>query len=330
MLVLAGLMPLSSHAGPTLNGVKAHGVLRCGVSEGIPGFSEQDSAGRWRGLDVDFCRAVAAAALGDPEKVKFVPLKASERFPALLGNNIDLLLRETTWTLGREARLKVLFPAVLYFDNQALMVPAKADVKALGDLNGATICIEKGTTPQRFLPDHFAARGLHFRPLVLDSSAEVAEAFFAGRCRAYASDASQLAAARLHAPGGAQAFTILPEQIGKEPLGPVVRYGDDDWLTLVRWVLFALIAAEEVGVTHENAAHLRDTAANPTLRRALGAGGGYGPALGVGEDWALNAIQSVGNYGEMFERNIARVLGLERGLNRLWTQGGLMYAPPFR
>ncbi|MGC1955492.1 MAG: amino acid ABC transporter substrate-binding protein, partial [Gammaproteobacteria bacterium] len=263
VLVLGALVPISSQAGRTLDGVKARGIVRCGVSEGISGFSERDAAGRWRGMDVDFCRAVAAAALGDAGKVKLVPLKASERFPALQADAIDLLLRETTWTLGREARLKVLFPAVLYFDAQALMVPAKAGVKALADLDGAMICVEKGTTPEGYLPDYFAAHGLDFRPLVFDSSTEVAEAFFDGRCRAYASDASQLAAARLHAPGGAQAFVILPEPIGKEPLGPVVRYGDDDWFTLVRWVLFALIAAEEVGVTRENAARLRDTTAHP-------------------------------------------------------------------
>ncbi len=319
-----------SWGGETLDAVKSRGRLRCGVSEGIAGFSERDASGRWSGFNVDFCRAVAAATLGNAEKVVFVPLRASERFPALQHNAIDLLLRNTTWTLGREAGLRVQFLGILYYDGQAFMVPKKAGVKKIDQLNGATVCVEKGTTHVQNLAYYFAARSMKVTPLILDSTKDVASAFFTGRCRAYTSDSSQLAAVRLQAPGGPESFEILPERISKEPLGPVVRRGDDDWFTLVRWVLFALIAAEEAGITQDNiTASLKETH-DPALRRAFGIEGGYGKALGVGDDWAVRAVKAVGNYGEMFERNVGRVgkLKLDRGLNRLWTEGGLMYAPP--
>lgn len=322
----------SSNGGETLRGIKTRDVVRCGVSEGITGFSARDATGRWTGLEADFCRAIAAAVLGDGEKVKFIPLKASERFPALQADVVDLLARNTTCTLGREAVLKVLFPGIIFFDGQGFMVSASSGIRKVGQLDRATICVEKGTTHEKYLPDYFAANGMSFRPLVIDSGKGVADAFFAKRCAAYTSDASQLAAVRLAAPGGPQKFVILPERITKEPIGPVVRRGDDDWYTLVRWILFALIAAEESGITSENAATLRNTSANPAMRGALGAGGGFGTALGVDDDWALRAIRCVGNYGEMFERNLGRRsdLVLDRGLNRLWNKGGLMYAPPIR
>ena len=321
-----------AHGGETLSGVKARGVVRCGVSEGIPGFSARDASGRWRGMDADFCRALAAAVLGDGEKVRFVPLKSSQRFPALQAGMVDILSRNTTCTLGREAGLKVLFPGFIYFDGQAFMVPASSRIREIRQLHGATICVEKGTTHEQYLNDYFAAHGMSSRHLVIDSSKGVADAFFAGRCAAYTSDASQLAAARLAVPGGQQRFAILPERITKEPIGPVVRRGDDDWYTLVRWVLFVLIAAEETGVTAHNAATMRTTAPNPALRRTLGVGGGFGSVLGVDNEWAFRAIKSVGNYGEMYERNLGKLspLKLNRGLNRLWTDGGIMYAPPLR
>jgi len=324
--------PHSVDAGETLAGVKARMVVRCGVSEGIPGFSARDRTGRWVGLEADFCRAVAAAVLKDGEKVKFVPLKASERFPALQSGAIDLLARNTTCTLGREAGLKAMFPGTIFYDGQAFMVPASSRIREIRQLNNATICVEKGTTHQQYLADYFTFLGLSAKPLVIDSSTGVAEAFFSGRCQAYTSDTSQLAAARLRAPGGASKYVILPQRISREPIGPVVRRGDDDWYTLVRWVLFALIAAEESGVTAKNAARLRDTTANPVLRRALGLGGGFGREMGVDDDWALRAVRSVGNYGEMYDRNLGprSALGLERGLNRLWNDGGLLYAPPLR
>ena len=324
LMLAVMLWPSPAFAGETIEQIKSRRSLRCGVSEGVVGFSVKEPSGRWSGLDADFCRAVAAAALGDPEKITFVPLRASARFPALQLGGIDLLARNTTWTLSREAGLKVVFAGVSFYDAQAFMVPAASSVKSPAQLKGATVCVEKGTTNERNLVDYFAARSLSVTPLVIDSTIEVAEAFFGGRCAAYTADAAHLAAARLRAPEG-RAFRILPERISKEPLAPAVRSGDDDWLTLVRWVLFALIAAEEEGITQAKA-------------RAMGAGGALGiepelgKALGVDADWALRAVQSVGNYGEMFDRNLGRgsLLKLERGLNRLWKHGGLMYAPPMR
>jgi len=333
IMLCMGLFAASpSAAGETLAGVKARKIVRCGVSEGIAGFSARNKAGRWSGLEADFCRAVAAAVLGNGEKVKFVPLKASERFPALQSGAVDLLARNTTCTLGREAGLKVMFPGAIFYDGQAFMVPVSSRIREIRRLDGAVICVEKGTTHQQYLSDHFTAPGMRYRPLVVDSSTGVAEAFFHGRCSAYTSDSSQLAAARLRVPDGARKYVILPQRITKEPIGPVVRRGDDDWYTLVRWVLFALIAAEENGVTAENVDSLREKAANPALRRALGAGGGFGREMGVDDDWALRAVRSVGNYGEIYERNLGQrgALPLDRGLNRLWTDGGLLYGPPLR
>jgi len=330
LFILAWLAPPAT-AGDTLAQVKSRGTLRCGVSNGIAGFSIKDASARWSGLEVDFCRAVAAAALGNAEKITFVPLLASERFPALKSNAIDLLARSTVWTLSREAGLKVLFPGILLYDSQGFMVQATGGVKSAAQLNGETICVEKGTTHERNLAVFFSAHGRSVSPLVIASATAVAVAFFSGRCKAYTSDISQLAVARLRAPAG-QTFDILPEHISKEPLGPVVRSGDDEWLTLVRWVLFALIAAEEQGISRDNVRAIRETTRHPALRRAVGADGGFGPMLGTDQNWALHAVESVGNYGEMFERNLGghSPLHLERGLNRLWTLGGLMYAPPLR
>jgi len=333
ILVPPGVLnPAPAMGGETFAQVKSRGAVLCGVSEGIAGFSAKDASGSWSGLNVDFCRAVAAAALGDAEKVTFIPLRASQRFPALLSGTIDLLMRNTTWTLGREAGLKVQFAGVLFYDEQGFMVPKKGGARTIAKLNGATICVEKGTTQVQNLADYFAARSLTVKPLIIDSMAEIDEAFFAGRCRAYTSTVSQLAAARLRAPKGSQTFVILPERISKEPIAPVVRRGDDDWLTLVRWVLYALIAAEENGITRDNVRALRESARNPAVRRALGADVELGRALGTDPDWALRAVQSIGNYGEVFDRNLGdrSPLHLERGLNRLWTQGGLMYAMPMR
>lgn len=330
VLAVAWAAP-SALAGETLAQIRSRGSLRCGVSEGIAGFSAKDASGRWAGLDADFCRAVAAAALGDGEKVTFVPLRASARFPALQAGTIDLLARNTTWTLAREAGLKVQFPGILFYDGQALMVPAAGAVKSLARLNGATVCVEKGTTHEGNLIDYFGARGMSVTPLVVDSTAGVAEAFFGGRCAAYTSDASQLAAVRLSAPAG-RAFRILPERISREPLAPAVRSGDDEWSTLVRWVLFALVGAEEQGIRQDDARAIRGGAREAPWRLALVRDAELGKALGTDPDWALRAVQSVGNYGEIYERNLGAKspLKLERGLNRLWTQGGLMYAPPAR
>ena len=330
--VLALILVVFPHivdAGTILEGVKVRGQLRCGVSEGIPGFSERDGDGRWRGFEVDFCRAVAAA-LGDPEKVEFVPLRASTRFPALQSRRIDLLLRNTTWTLTREAVLKVQFPGILFYDGQGFMVPAAANIVTPADLDGATICIEKGTTHRRNLEEYFRANGWSFEPLVIDSASEAAQALFVGRCRAYTSDAAQLAAMRQWAPKGPRDFVILPERISKEPLGPVVWGGDPEWTTLVRWVLNTLILAEEQGVTRDNLDAVIAENRNPLVRRATDEQEMIARALGIPALWGARVLRAVGNYGEMYERNVGRdsQLDIERGLNRLWTQGGLHYAPP--
>jgi len=329
--VALGLIPASAGAAETLARVKSRKVVRCGVSEGLIGFSFKDAAGQWTGMDIDFCRAVAAA-VGDRAKVEFVPLFASARFPALQADEIDLLVRNTTWTLGREAFLGVQFAGILFYDGQGFMVPRKSKVRRIGDLKGATICVEKGTTSEQNLADYFRAHGWNYKPLVLESVAEIRDAFVSGRCQAYTSDSSQLASVRMEVPEGTKKYIILPDLISKEPLGPVVRRGDEEWFTLVRWVLFALIQAEELGITRENVQALRDASTDPAVQRLLGNTGGFGKALGVDNDWVVRVVGAVGNYGEMFERNLGRgsVLNLERGLNRLWKQGGLMYAPPFR
>lgn len=330
-LLAAGALLLlaPAQAGEVLQGIKARGWLRCGVSEGIAGFSEQDASGRWQGMDADFCRAVAAAVLGDPEKVRFVPLKSSTRFPALQANAIDLLVRNTTWTLTREALLKVQFAGVLFYDGQGFLVAKSSRIKSLADLNGATICVEKGTTHAGRLSEYFRLRGLAVTPLVIDSASAAAAAFYGGRCQAMTSDASQLAAVRSRAPGGAQ-YVLLPERISKEPLGPVVSGGDAEWATLVRWVLHMLVAAEEFGITRGNidTSGLQSRSTNWAL--VSGQDQRIARALGVPGDWALRAVRAVGNYGEVYERNVGSgsPLNIERGLNRVWTQGGLHYAPP--
>jgi general L-amino acid transport system substrate-binding protein len=328
-LLMLAATPADAANGSTLSQMRSRGMLRCGVSEGVAGFSAKDAAGRWSGIDVDFCRAVAAAALGDAQRVSFVALRASARFPALRTGVVDLLSRNTTWTLARESTLAVQFPAVLFYDAQAFMVAKTSRAKQVADLAGTTVCVEKGTSSETHLADYFAGRKLTVTPLVVDSEREVAAAFFAGRCSAYTADATHLAAVRQRAPGGAEGYVILPERIAKEPLGPVVRADDDTWLTLVRWVLFSLITAEEYGVTQAN---VRERMRDPAVARALDPGADVATALGIDAGWVARAIAGAGNYGEIFDRNLGSnsSLNLERGLNRLWTQGGLMYAPPVR
>ncbi len=329
-VVVAVVMVGPVGAGPVLDAVKARDLLYCGVAEAIPGFSERDATGKWRGFDVDFCHAVAAAVLGDSAKVKFVPLTASMRFPALQLGNIDLLMRNTSWTLTREAVLKVQFPAVLLYDSQVFLVPTKSGITTIPELNGATVCVEKGSRSVLNMKDYFTAHGLSVNPLVLDSPAEISAALFAGRCAACTGDASQLTAMRLRAPGGESEFKILPDSISKEPLCPVVWGGDPEWVTVVRWVMYSLILAEEIGVTRDNLqASIPEK--NVRLSRMLrGEEGKVAKAMGVPTDWAVLAVKAVGNYGEMYERNLGlgSPLKIDRGLNRLWTEGGLMYAPP--
>jgi general L-amino acid transport system substrate-binding protein len=325
-----GGIPPQSEAGEVFSGVQSKGSVRCGVSDGLLGFSLKEANGRWSGLDVDFCRAVAAAALGNPEKVVFVPLITSARFLALRTGQIDLLARHTTWTFGREVGLGINFTGILVYDGQGFMVMRKSAIGKIDNLNGATICVEKETTSEENLDNYFRSRGWKYQPVLVKSPVEAMAAFSAERCRAYTSDRGQLASARVTAPAGG-GYLILPGEIAKEPLGPAVLRGDDEWFTLVRWVLFALVAAEEYGITRDNV-QAKQKEADPILRDFFVASERYNKALGVKADWAAKTVKSVGNYGEIFERNLGAQspLKLERGLNRLWTHGGLMYAPPFR
>jgi len=331
LLVLTLAVLPQVEAGEVLNSVKARGQLRCGVSEGILGFSERDADEHWHGFDVDFCRAVAAAVLGDADKVEFVPLSASTRFPALQSRRIDLLLSNTTWTLTREAVLKVQFPGILFYDGQGFLVSDEVGIKTIADLKGATICVAKGTTHRRNLEAYFAAKDWSMKPLVINSAPEAAEAFFAGRCRAYTSDAAQLAAVRLRAPKDRQAFVILPERISKEPLSLVVWSGDSEWTTVIRWILNVLILAEEYGVTRDNLDAVVEENKNLLVwRRSADERDIIARSMGIEPGWGIRAVRAIGNYGEIYERNVGRdsPLKIERGLNRLWTQGGLHYAPP--
>ncbi|MEM7776693.1 MAG: amino acid ABC transporter substrate-binding protein [Pseudomonadota bacterium] len=321
----------SALAGASLDAVVKRGELICGVNTGLGGFSIPDSAGKWTGLDVDVCKAVAAAILKDASKVKFVPLTAQQRFTALQTGEVDILSRNTTWTLTRDTSLGLNFAGVSYYDGQGFMVPKKLNVKSAKELDGATVCVQPGTTTELNLADYFRANGMSFTPVVIEKLQEVNAAFFSGRCDVYTTDASGLASIRKNdAPNGkSEDYVILPEIISKEPLGPVVRHGDDQFFDIVKWTLNALIEAEEYGVTAANAADMAKSSKNPGVQRLLGTTPGMGKALGLDEQWALRAISAVGNYGEIWKKNI-EPLGLPRGVNNLWTQGGIMYAPPAR
>lgn len=330
LAVVVGLASSPAAAGEVLNRVQSRKMLRCGVSDGRVGFSSQDAKGRWSGLDVDFCRAVAAAVVGDAEKIRYIPLMTTARFLALRSNEIDVLARNTTWTIEREVGLGVHFVGTLYYDGQGFMVPRTGPAKKIADLRGAKICVLEKTTTEENLADYFGSRGWRYQGILSGSIEEASKAFFSGQCAAYTADRSNLAAVRIGAPNGAEAYVILPEQISKEPLGPALKRGDEEWLTLLRWILFATIEAEEKGVTSKN---LRAKVQSKDLGMAkfLDTQGVYAKLFGISAGWVPRIIESVGNYGEMFERNLGQgsALKLERGPNRLWTQGGLMYAPPF-
>ena len=328
----AVLHPAPALAGPTLDLVRANGVVRCGVSEGLPGFSLKDEAGHWQGLDIEICRAVAAAALGQADKVAFVPVTSASRFPVLLAEKIEVLMRNTTYTFEREAAVGVRFAGIYYYDGQAFMVPSSSGVRDLAELNGATICFGRRTTHEVNLADYFQPRGWTYKPVPIAGLEELKTNFFSGRCQALTADRGQLAGLRFLAPGGPEEFNILPATISKEPLGPAVRRDDEEWLTLVKWVLYALMEAEERGVTQANVRTLLDTATDPGTRRFLASDGLPEKALGLKPGWIVRVIEAVGNYGEIYERHLGSQseIKLERGLNRLWTQGGLLYAPPFR
>jgi general L-amino acid transport system substrate-binding protein len=320
-----------AEAGDTLTRIKARGDVRCGVSDGIQGFSFKEPDGQWSGMDADFCRALAATVLGDAGKVDFVSLAAPARFPSLKAGEIDVLARNTTWTLEREATLAVMFAGILYYDGQSFLVSAKNNVQDISRLNGASICVVKGTTHESNLADYFRSRNWSYRPVIVESQAKAAEDLFSGKCEAFTSERPQLTAMRLKAPGGPEEYLILPEQISKEPMGPVVRRGDDEWFTIVRWVLFSLIRAEETGITQSNVRSRLESDMDPRARRLLELDDIISKALTIPPGWVTRVLERVGNYGEMFERNLGSQspLKLERGLNRLWTQGGLMYSPPF-
>lgn len=314
----------------TLDEVKAKGYISVGVNEGLFGFSKPDEKGVWRGLDVDTARAISLAVFGSPDKLKFVPLTAKTRFTALQSGEIDVLTRNATQTLGRESALGLNFVHVNYYDGQGFLVPKKLGVKSAKELDGATVCVLPGTTTELNLADYFRANKMKMKPVVIESTPELAKAFFAGRCDVLTSDASQLASTRSVAPNPDD-YTILPEIISKEPLAPVVRHGDDQWFDIVNFSVLAMIAAEELGITSKNVDQMVNSE-DPKIQRFLGVTAGNGKALGLDEKWAYNIIKQVGNYGEVFERNVGvnTPLKLERGLNALWTNGGLMYAPPFK
>ena len=330
-LAAAGLAAGVAAAG-TLDDVKAKGFLQCGVSSGLAGFAFTDAAGEWDGFDVQMCRAVAAAVFGDPKAIKFTPTTGKTRFTALASGEVDVLFRNTTWTFSRDTDLKFDFQGVNYYDGQGFMVPKALGVSSAKELNGATVCIQTGTTTELNLADFFRANNISYEPVPIETNAEANAKYLAGACDVYTTDASGLAATRatFEKPGD---HVILPEIISKEPLGPLTRHGDNEWGDIVRWTLNALIIAEELGITQAN---VKDMAAspgnNPEINRLLGTEGEYGAMIGLSKDWAVNAIAAAGNYGEIFERHIGvnTPIGLARGLNALWTQGGILYSAPFR
>jgi len=329
-LLLMGSLP-SAYAGATLDAVKAKGYLQCGVTTGLAGFSAADEKGSWTGLDVDTCRAVAAAVFGDADKVRFTPLTAKERFTALQSGEIDLLSRNTTWSLTRDTNLGLNFTGVNYYDGQGFMVSKDLGVSSARELDGAAICIQAGTTTELNLADYFRTHGMSYTPVTYDKSDETVKGFAAGRCDVLTSDQSQLYALRIKLDDPESAI-VLPEVVSKEPLGPVVRNGDEDWFKIVRWALFAMLNAEELGVTSANVDELKNASSSPEIQRLLGLSGIKGQGLGLSDDWAYNIVKQVGNYGEMFERNVGMgsPLKISRGLNALWRDGGIQYAPPIR
>lgn len=324
----AVLAPSLASAGPTLDSIKQRGALRCGVNTGLLGFSAPDSQGVWHGIDVDFCRAVAAVILGDANKVQFVPTNTQNRFTTLQSGEVDILSRNTTWTSSRDSTLGAVFAGTIFYDGQGFMVKKSSNVKSATQLNGATVCVQPGTTTELNLSDYFRTKKMNFRPVVVNELQQVEQAFFSGRCDVFTTDISGLAATRLKAPNKDD-YVILPEAISKEPLGPLVRRGDWEYFTIVKWTLFGLIEAEEYGVASTNVDKLKAESKEPAIQRLVGTSGDIGKGLGVDNDWLVRAIKAVGNYGEMYQRNVGPI-GISRGINAQWRDGGLMYAPPIR
>jgi general L-amino acid transport system substrate-binding protein len=329
-LSLAFLSP--AFAGKTLDAIKQRGQVVCGVNTGLAGFSAADSSGNWTGLDVDVCKAVAAATLGDASKVKYVPLNAQQRFTALQSGEIDILSRNTTFTLTRDGSLGLHQTAVTYYDGQGFMVPVKSKIKSAKQLKGQTVCVQSGTTTEKNMTDFSRANNLGIKPVVFEKVEAATGAYFAGRCVAYTTDASGLASVRNKEAKNPADHLILPELISKEPLGPMVRRGDDEWFAIVKWTIYGLLGAEEYGVTQANVDQLKTSATDPVVQRLLGTTEDTGKLLGLDKEWLARAVKATGNYGEIFERNVGpkSALQLPRGLNNLWSKGGIQYAPPVR
>jgi general L-amino acid transport system substrate-binding protein len=320
--------PAIALAGPTIDSIKQRGALRCAVNTGLLGFSAPDATGKWTGLDAEFCRAVAVAILGDPNKVQFVPTTAQNRFTILQSGEVDMLSRNTTWTASRDSGMGSVFAGTLFYDGQGFMVNRKLGVKSATELNGASVCVQPGTTTELNLSDYFRSKKMTFKPVVIADLSQVEQAFFAGRCDVYTTDISGLAATRLKAPNKDD-YVILPEAISKEPLGPMVRRGDWEFFTIVKWTLFGLIEAEEYGVTAANVDKMAAESKDPVIMRLLGKTGDLGKGFGLDNDWLHKVVKAVGNYGELYQRNIGPI-GIARGVNAQWRDGGLMYAPPMR
>ena len=333
VLTALSVLGISSfaQAGATLDAVKKKGYVQCGISDGLPGFSYADAKGQYLGIDVDDCRGVAAAVFGDASKVKFSPLTAKERFTALQSGEIDVLSRNTTWTSSRDSAMGLDFTGVTYYDGQGFLVNKKLGVSSAKQLDGATVCIQAGTTTELNLSDYFRSNNLKYTPITYDTSDESAKSLESGRCDVLTSDQSQLYAQRIKL-AKPDDYVVLPEVISKEPLGPAVRQGDEEWFDIVRWTLFAMLNAEEMGIDSKNVEDMAKTSKNPDVNRLLGAEGDYGKDLKLPKDWAVQVVKQVGNYGEIFERNVGQGsdLKIKRGLNALWNKGGLQYAPPVR
>ena len=329
-LALAAGLSAQAASAQTLKTVKDRGMLSCGVSQGLPGFSTPDDKGNWTGLDVDICRAIAAAIFNDASKIKFVPLSAKDRFTALQSGEIDVLSRNTTWTLSRDTSLGANFTGVTYYDGQGFMVKKALKVNSALELNSASVCVQQGTTTEQNLADYFKGNNMKYEVIAFGTNDEAIKAYESGRCDVFTTDVSGLYADRLKLANAAD-HVVLPEVISKEPLGPMVRHGDDQWFDIVKWTLFGMITAEELGMTQKNVDEIAKSD-KPEIKRAVGTDGNLGEQLGLTKDWLVRIVKAVGNYGESFERNVGAgsKLGIARGLNQLWSKGGIQYAPPIR
>lgn len=329
-LALAAGLSAQAASAQTLKAVKDRGMLSCGVSQGLPGFSTPDDKGNWTGLDVDICRAIAAAVFNDASKIKFVPLSAKDRFTALQSGEIDVLSRNTTWTLSRDTSLGANFTGVTYYDGQGFMVKKALKVNSALELNSASVCVQQGTTTEQNLADYFKGNNMKYEVIAFGTNDEAVKAYESGRCDVFTTDVSGLYADRLKLANVAD-HVVLPEVISKEPLGPMVRHGDDQWFDIVKWTLYAMVTAEELGMTQKNVDEMAKSD-KPEVKRAVGTDGNLGEQLGLTKDWLVRIVKAVGNYGESFERNVGAgsKLGIARGLNQLWSKGGIQYAPPIR